>query len=94
MRAAVQAIADCQEAGEERSRWRIAAAFLDALAHADIGADPLARGLCSQLDARIRRLLEGRQGSDDELLRQLLFQVAQVAPQTSEAKIAVQQALP
>lgn len=89
MRAALQVIADCQEAGEERSRWRVAVAFLDALALSAVAGDPLARNLCSQLDARIRRLLEGRGGEDGELLRQLLFQIAQVAPTVSEAVAAV-----
>jgi chemosensory pili system protein ChpA (sensor histidine kinase/response regulator) len=65
-----------QETQAARAFWRIALAFVEALAEPGIGDDTSARQLCSRIDAQIRRLLEGSGSVAERVMREALYYVA------------------
>ena len=92
MRDAIAAIEALQVTPAARAFWWVAQAYLEALADAGLASDPLARQLCSRIDAQIRRLLDGLPPQADRVLREALYYIAQVPAGTSPLVAEVQQA--
>ncbi|MBL8430397.1 MAG: Hpt domain-containing protein [Dechloromonas sp.] len=84
---AVADIEGAQPTPVARSFWWISLGVLDALADPVLGADPLARQLCSRIDAQIRRLVSGSNNVAERVLRECLYFVAQ-APARLSTRIA------
>ncbi len=70
---AIAGIEAVQPTPVARSFWWISLALLESLADPKLAADPLARQLCSRIDAQIRRLLEGSSNVAERVLREALY---------------------
>ncbi|NMG29195.1 Hpt domain-containing protein [Aromatoleum evansii] len=64
--------------------WYAAQAFLEALAHGDLPAQPEVKRLCSQLDAQLKRLADAPVAIPDRFIRELLYWVAQAPARTAQ----------
>ena len=87
MHEAVADIEAVQPTPAARSFWWISLGVLDALSDPVLGADPLARQLCSRIDAQIRRLVGGSNNVAERVLRECLYFVAR-APASLSPEIA------
>lgn len=62
--------------------WYAAQAFLEALAHGDLPAQPEVKRLCSQLDAQLKRLTDVPATVPERLIRELLYWTSQAPART------------
>lgn len=77
---AVQAIEKIPAPIGQRTFWWVALGFFDGLLHQGLAADLPVRRLCARIEQEIRRLAEGDPVIPEQLMREVLYQVARSKP--------------
>jgi len=83
---AVKAIEEIPAPIEQRTFWWASLGFVDGLLHQGLAADLSARRLCAKIEQEIRRLTDGTSVITDQLMREVLYQVARSKPVTERIR--------